>query len=139
MNLIQCFQTHSTWYKGSRRDGKPVGVLWHDTAAGNPNIHRYVQPHETDADYNEMIKLLGKNKYSNDWNHIEHEAGLNAWIGKLADGSIATVQAGEFDIHAWGCGGGSKGSCNGYTKTNGVTKWVDPYWVQFEINNIVSA
>lgn len=33
MNLIQCFQTHSTWYKGSRRNGKPVGVLWHDTAA----------------------------------------------------------------------------------------------------------
>lgn len=38
MNLIQCFQTHSTWYKGSRRNGKPVGILWHDTAAGNPNI-----------------------------------------------------------------------------------------------------
>ena len=102
MNLIQCFQKNSTWYKGAKANGKPIGVLWHDTGAGNPYIKRYVQPYETDANYNEMITLLGKNKYNNDWNHIEHEAGLNAWIGKLADESIATVQAGELTKHAWG-------------------------------------
>lgn len=133
MNLIKCYQTHSTWYKGARAGSKPVGVLWHDTAAGNPSLKRYVQPYETDTNYNEMIELLGKNKYNNDWNHIEHEAGLNAWIGLLADGSMATVQAGEWDKHPWGCGGGNKGSCNGYIKKDGKTTWVDQHWVQFEI------
>ena len=133
MNLIQCFQKNSTWYKGAKANGKPIGVLWHDTGAGNPYIKRYVQPYETDANYNEMITLLGKNKYNNDWNHIEHEAGLNAWIGKLADESIATVQAGELTKHAWGCGGGNKGSCNGYVKNSSGTKWIDEFWIQFEI------
>lgn len=133
MNLIQCFQKNSTWYKGARRNGTPVGILWHDTAGGNPYIKRYVQPFETDANCAEMLSLLGKNQYKNDWNHIEHEAGLNAWIGKLADGTVATVQAGEFDIHAWGCGGGDAGSCNGYIKNGTKSQWVNPFWIQFEI------
>lgn len=134
MNLIQCFQTHSDWYKGAVRGGTPVGVLWHDTGAGNPYLKRYVQPYEGDPDYDAMIKLIGKNEYGNDWNHISKTAGLNAWIGKLADGSVATVQAGEWDIHPWGCGNGSKGSCNGYIKdANGKSQYVKPMWIQFEI------
>ena len=133
MNLIKCYQTQSTWYKGAKVDSKPVGVLWHDTAAGNPSLKRYVQPYETDKNYNDMIALLGKNKYKNDWNHIEHEAGLNAWIGLLADGSMATVQVGEWDKHPWGCGGGNKGSCNGYIKKDGKTTWTNEHWIQFEI------
>lgn len=47
------------------------GILWHSTGSNNPYIKRYVQPHETDANYDEMIALLGKNQYGNDWNHIE--------------------------------------------------------------------
>lgn len=133
MNLIKCYQTNSTWYKEARTGSKPVGILWHDTAAGNPTLKRYVQPLETDKDYNEMIELLGKNTYGNDWNHIYHEAGVHAWIGKLADGTIATIQAGEFDKKPWGCGGGDKGSCNGYIKVNGTVTYVDQHWIQFEI------
>jgi hypothetical protein len=37
------------------------------------------------------MKLLGKNQYNNDWNHIYRTAGLNAWIGELADGTVTTV------------------------------------------------
>ncbi len=133
MNLIKCYQTNSTWYKGAKTGSKPVGVLWHDTAAGNPTLKRYVQPYETDANYDEMIALLGKNKYDNDWNHIEHEAGLNAWIGELDDGTIATIQAGDWDKHPWGCGNGNKGSCNGYTINNGKKTWTNEHWIQFEI------
>lgn len=132
MNLIKCYQTNSTWYKGAKSGSKPVGVLWHDTGGGNPTLKRYVQPCKTDANYDEMIALLGKNKYGNDWNHIEREAGLNAWIGQLADGSIATVQAADWDKHPWGCGGGKNGSCNGYIKKDGKTAWVDQHWLQFE-------
>ena len=132
MNLIKCFQTHSTWYKGAKM-GRPIGVLWHDTGAGNPTLKRYVQPYEGDENYDELMALLGKNKYGNDWNHINHGAGLNAWIGKLADGSIATIQAGEWERHPWGCGGGTLGSCNGYIKVSGKTTWTEDFWLQFEI------
>ena len=133
MNLIKCYQTNSTWYKGAKRNSTPVGILWHDTGAGNPNLKRYVQPLSTDSNYTEMMNLLGKNQYGNDWNHIEHQAGLNAWIGKLADGSIATIQAGDWTTCPWGCGGGSKGSCNGNVKVNGSTSYCGKHWVQFEI------
>lgn len=133
MNLIQCFQTNSTWYNGTVRGGTPVGILWHDTAGGNPYLKRYVQPSEDDPNYEKLIALLGKNEHGNDWNHVEREAGLNAWIGKLQDGTIATIQAADWDFHPWGCGSGKKGSCNGYIKENGKNKYVKPMWIQFEI------
>ena len=116
---ITCFQTNSTCYQGTSLM-TPVGVLWHSTGANNPTLKRYVQPLETDTNYAEMIELLGKNVNSNDWNHIYREAGLNAWIGKLANGSVSTIQTMPWDFMPWGCGAGSKGSCN-----NG--------WIQFEI------
>lgn len=116
---IQCFMTQSTCYKGTSRM-TVKGVLWHSTGANNPNLKRYVQPDDNAADKAEMIALIGKNSYGNDWNHISHQAGLNCWIGKLADGSVATIQTMPWDFKPWGCGSGSKGSCN-----NG--------WIQFEI------
>ena len=116
---IVCMQTNSTCYKQTRTM-TPLGVLWHSTGANNPTIKRYVQPLKTDSNYTEMINLIGLNPYNNDWNHIERQAGLNAWIGKLADGTVATVQSMPWNYRPWGCGSGSKGSCN-----NG--------WIQFEI------
>lgn len=116
---IVCMQTNSRCYKNTGRMN-PVGILWHSTGCNNPNLNRYVQPLTTDANYNEMIKLLGKNIYENDWNHVSVDAGLNCWIGKLADGSVATVQTMPWNYNPWGCGSGPRGSCN-----NG--------WIQFEI------
>lgn len=116
---LVCMMKNSTCYKQTRTM-TPVGVLWHSTGANNPNLKRYVQPYETDANYNEMIALLGKNTNKNDWNHVSHQAGLNCWIGKLADGTVATVQTMPWNYRPWGCGSGSKGTCN-----NG--------WIQFEI------
>ncbi len=108
---IVCMQKNSTCYKGTTRF-TPRGILWHDTDAGNPNICRYVQPLETDTNYKEMIALLGKNKYGNDWNHKYRRAGMNCWIGKLADGTVSTVQTMPWDYAPWGCDEGSKGSLN---------------------------
>ena len=119
-----CMMTNSTCYKGTTK-GTPVGVLWHSTGANNPTLKRYVQPSKSDPNYSELMKLIGKNLYNNDWNNIERQAGVNAWIGKLADGSVSTLQALPWDYRPWGCGSGSKGSCNG--KTGG------PFWIQFEI------
>lgn len=116
---LVCMQTQSTCYKGTRKM-EVKGVLWHDTGANNPNLKRYVQPSDNASDRAEWLKKLGTNQYANDWNHIEHQAGLNCWIGKLADGTVTTVQTMPWDYRPWGCGSGSKGSCN-------------TGWIQFEI------
>lgn len=134
MNLINCYLTNSTWYKGAKRNGRPIGVLWHDTAAGNPNLKRYVQPSEDDEHYAELMKILGTNVYKNDWNHKARNAGVNAFIGKLADGSVATVKTGDWTIYPWGCGNGTVGSCNGYLiNKKGQSVWTEDFWLQFEI------
>jgi len=103
--------TQSTCYKGTRKF-TPKGVLWHSTGANNPWLKRYVQPDDNAANRSELLNLLGKNQYGNDWNHIEREAGLNFWIGKLADGTVAAVQTMPWDYRPWGCGSGNNGSCN---------------------------
>ena len=116
---LVCMMTQSTCYKGTSKM-QPLGVLWHSTGANNPTLRRYVQPDDNAQNRDELIALIGKNSYGNDWNHITRQAGLNAWIGKLADGTITSVQTMPWDYKPWGCGAGEKGSCN-----NG--------WMQFEI------
>ena len=116
---LVCMMTQSSCYKGTKKM-TVRGILWHDTAAGNANIKRYVQPDDNAKDRSELLKILGTNSYKNDWNHKARSAGVNAFVGKLADGSISSVQALPWNYAPWGCGSGSKGSCN-----NG--------WIQFEI------
>ena len=108
---LVCMMTQSTCYKGTRKF-TPKGVLWHSTGANNPNLKRYVQPDDNASNRAELLNLLGKNQYANDWNHIDRQAGLNFWIGKLADGTVAAIQTMPWDYRPWGCGSGSKGSCN---------------------------
>lgn len=116
---LVCMQTQSTCYKGTTTM-TVKGVLWHSTGANNANLKRYVQPSDKAENRAEMLKLLGTNSSKNDWNHIVRQAGLNCWIGKLADGTVTTVQTMPWNYKPWGCGSGPKGSCN-----NG--------WIQFEI------
>ena len=130
---LQCFMNQSSWAKGAVKNGTPVGILWHDTAGGNPNLKRYVQPDDDAPNRDELIALLGKNPYNNDWNHQAVDAGLNCWVGKLADGTVTTAQAGPWTTHAWGCGSGTRGSCNGYVKKNGKSTTTPEFWIQFEI------
>ena len=116
---VQCFLTNNPCYKGT----KPMtvkGVLWHSTGANNKNVKRYVQPSKNDPKYDELIEYLGKNKYNNSWNNTTRKVGMNAFIGVVASGKAETVQTMPWDWRPWGCGSGSKGSCN-----NG--------WIQFEI------
>ena len=108
---LVCMMTQSTCYKGTRKF-MPKGVLWHSTGANNPWLKRYVQPDDDAADRAEWLARLGKNQYANDWNHIDRQAGLNFWIGKLADGTVAAVQTMPWDYRPWGCGSGNNGSCN---------------------------
>ena len=116
---LRCFMRQSSWYKAA---GKTTvrGVLWHSTGANNPTLKRYVQPDDNATDRDYWLNELGKNANGNDWNHITNQAGVHAWIGKLASGEVTAVQVGEWDKRAWGCGSGPKGSCNSG-------------WIQFEI------
>ena len=116
---LQCMMTNSTCYRQTRKM-EVKGVLWHSTGANNPNLRRYVQPSADDPNYAQLMQLLGKNTGGNDWNHTEHQAGLNCWIGKLADGTVTTIQTMPWNYRPWGCASGKNGSCN-----NG--------WIQFEI------
>lgn len=122
---LKCIMTNSSCFKGTRKiDIK--GVLIHSTGANNPNLKRYVQPSENDANYQQLMSLLGKNTLGNDWNHIELQTGVNAWIGKLEDGTVTSIQTLPWNYRPWGCGSGANGSCN-------------DGWIQFEISHIVSA
>ena len=116
---LVCMMTQSTCYRGT----SPMtvrGVLWHSTGANNPWLKRYVQPDDNASNRTAILSKLGVNQYRNDWNHISVNAGVNAWVGKLEDGAVASVQTLPWNYKPWGCGSGSKGSCN-----NG--------WIQFEV------
>ena len=88
---MTCMMTQSSCYKGTEKM-TVKGILWHSTGANNPTLKRYVQPDDNAADRAELLSKLGTNANKNDWNHTSVQAGLNAWIGKLADGSVAAVQ-----------------------------------------------
>jgi hypothetical protein len=108
---LECMMTQSSCYQGTTKM-TIKGILWHSTGVNNPTLKRYVQPDDKAPNRAELIGLIGQNKYGNDWNHQAKQAGLNAWIGKLADGTVAAVQTLPWNYRPWGCGKGSKGSCN---------------------------
>ena len=118
MNLKQCILTANDCYKKGEKitNSRPTGIVVHSTGANNPYIKRYVQPLKTDADYEKIIADIGVNQYGNHWNKSAAEMGrstcVHAFIGKTANGEIATYQTLPFDICCWGVGSGSKGSYN---------------------------
>ena len=121
---LVCMQTQNPCYVNTYKM-EVQGILWHSTGANNPTIKRYVQPSDVtppEDTYSKAkwLEVMGTNKYNNDFNHSTREVGLNSFIGKLADGTVTTVQTMPWDYRPWGCGKGTNGSCN-----NG--------WIQFEI------
>ena len=105
MNLHKCLATKNECYQ--RGVGMtPVGVMVHSTGANNPWLKRYVQPNDG---------LLGTNNAGNHFNQYRpggRQVCVHAFIGKLADGSIATYQTLPWAMRGWHSGVGSKGSAN---------------------------
>lgn len=105
MNLKRYFLTENDCYKaGAKHTVK--GIMVHSTGANNPNLKRYVQPDDG---------LLGKNTYNNAWNQATpggRQVCVHGFIGKLADGTIATYQTLPWDMVGWHSGSGSKGNAN---------------------------
>lgn len=117
MPLYKCLLTNNPCFK-SAGTIVPKGVMVHSTGANNPTIKRYVQPLNVDVpgayepDRQTLLNLIGVNKNANDWNHTTREVGVHAFIGKLADGSVAAVQTLPWNHRGWHAASGSKGSAN---------------------------
>ena len=96
MNLHTLILTNNACYKAGRRI-TPKGIMVHSTGANNPWLKRYVGPDDG---------LLGKNQYNNHWNQpMDREVCVHAFIGKLADGTVATYQTLPWDYRGWHCAG----------------------------------
>jgi hypothetical protein len=105
MNLNKLIVTNNDCYK-SGRTLTPKGVMVHSTGANNPKLSRYVGPDDG---------RLGKNPLGNHWNQARPEGRnicCHAFIGKLADDSVATYQILPWTIRGWHCASGPQGSGN---------------------------
>jgi hypothetical protein len=98
MNLHKLIFTENACFKAGRTI-TPIGIMVHSTGANNPRLSRYVGPDDG---------LLGENKYGNHWNQDKpdgRQACVHAFIGKLADGTIAAYQTLPWNHRGWHCGG----------------------------------
>lgn len=111
MEIKKCILTNSTCYKKAGESPK-TGIVVHSTGVNNPYVKRYVQPMESDADYAKIIADIGYNNNRNDWNHIERNAGVHAFIGKNYNNEIVVYQTLPYEKDSWGVGSGKKGSYN---------------------------
>ena len=109
MNLMKCLLIENDCYKAGA-GMKPRGVMVHSTGVNNPNLRRYVQPVAGQENYSGLIAALGKNTNGNHWNRGAVEKCVHAFIGKLADGSIATAQTLPWEVQAWHCAGSANGT-----------------------------
>lgn len=98
MNLRKLIFVNNECYKAGKTI-TPKGIMVHSTGANNPNIKRYVGPDDG---------FLGKNQYNNHWNQSRpdgRQVCVHGFIGKLADGSIATYQTLPWNHRGWHAGG----------------------------------
>lgn len=105
MNLHKLILTKNACYKAGKTI-TPKGIMVHSTGASSTWLKRYVGPDDG---------LLGKNQYNNYWNQDKpggKQVCVHAFIGKLADGSIATYQTLPWNHRGWHCSSGWKGSGN---------------------------
>lgn len=108
MKLLECLLTANDCYKTGAKI-KPQGVMVHSTGADNPHLRRYVQPLNGSPDRPYLIKQLGQNLNGNHWNRTGTNACVHAFIGKLADGSVAAVQTLPWNHRGWHAGTGTSG------------------------------
>lgn len=101
MNLHKQLLTESDCYHAGRTI-TPKGVMIHSTGANNPELRRYVAPNDG---------LLGEPSLRH-WNQPGISACVHAFIGRLADGSVAAYQTLPWTMRGWHCAGGNKGSGN---------------------------
>ena len=117
MQLYQCILYNNDCFKADIRI-KPTRIVVHSTGVNNTALRRCVQPMQYQVTgmggktRAEMLELLGENKNENDWNRSGISKCVHAFIGKLSNGEIATVQTLPWNLRGWGAGAGKRGSFN---------------------------
>jgi len=107
MNLQKLILTNNACYKAGKTI-IPKGIMVHSTGANNPWLKRYVGPDDG---------LLGPNPNNNHWNQNKpggRQVCVHAFIGKLADGSIATYQTLPWNHRGWHAGGDANNTHIGF-------------------------
>ena len=107
MNLHKLIFTENACYKAGRKI-TVKGIMVHSTGANNPWLKRYVGPNDG---------LLGQNQYNNHWNTYHpggREVCVHGFIGKLADGTVATYQTLPWDHRGWHAGGSANNTHIGF-------------------------
>ena len=110
MKILECLHTESKCYKAAQA-AHPVGIVVHSTGVNNPWLSRYVQPSKNDPDREELLSLIGKNKYGNSWNRNVKKS-THYMVGKRNDGTVGVAHILPEEFCAWGVGNGKKGSYN---------------------------
>ena len=108
MRLIKCILTANDCYKAGRTI-TPKGVMVHSTGANNPLVARYVQPVEGQSNEAQLKAEIGGNRNANDWNNPGLDVCTHAFVGKLADGGVGTVQTLPWNHRGWPAGTGTSG------------------------------
>lgn len=106
MTLLKCILTENDCYKAGRTI-VPKGVMIHSTGANNTTLRRYVQPADGDGAYETLINQLGENRNGNHWNRSGLSACVHGFIGRLADGTVASVQTLPWNHRGWHAGSGT--------------------------------
>ena len=127
MNLRQLYLRNNACYQAGRTINVR-GIMVHSTGANNPNLRRYVGPDDG---------LLGHNQHNNHWNNFHPEGRVmgshpwvnnggrcgtcngrqvcvHAFIGRLANGSIATYQTLPWDMRGRHSGGSANDTHIGF-------------------------
>ena len=94
MRLHRALLTQNDCYRKGKYI-KPRGVMVHSTGCNNPYLRRYVSPGD---------ERIG-DPLSTHWNQSGVGACAHAFIGRLADGSIAAYQTLPWTMRGWHCGG----------------------------------
>lgn len=111
LKIIQCFARDSKAFKSGTNEikskgwsvhktGIPQGVQVHSSGTTNPHVKRWTPASKSDPNYAALNELIGK-PGSNHWNKADSQKMCNASIGKLADGTVAVVQAMPWNFRAW--------------------------------------
>lgn len=98
MQLNKLIFTQNECYKTGRSIGVK-GIMIHSTGANNPALKRYVNPDDG---------KLGHNPNGNHWNTFRpdgRQVCCHAFIGRLADGSVASYQTLPWNHRGWHAGG----------------------------------
>ena len=106
MNLNKLILTKNNCYKTGRTI-KVKGIMVHSTGANNPWLKRYLPDDGK----------IGKNQYGNHWDTPLPggiQVCVHGFIGKLADGIVATYQTLPWNHRGWHAGGSANNTHIGF-------------------------